>query len=142
MSHLKFGLSILIAVSVAGLAWFFAGRGKRKGDDDDDDDDFCDSNRLQIITPDDIDVSLKDIGGMSEEIEEIKENIVVPLTYWYVHLFISCMHVYLYAIFILSLACFDYSGQLPRRWQRRNWQCPSCQQECCCMVDRVLARPC
>lgn len=38
-----------------------------------------------VIFPDDIDVNFSNIGGMSKEIEEVHDNIILPMKYWKQH---------------------------------------------------------
>jgi len=57
-----------------------------------------------VVAPDDIDVSFEDIGGINDEVEALQKNILLPLHFWYVNLFISflyaCIFVCVYKFFL------------------------------------------
>jgi hypothetical protein len=40
-----------------------------------------------VVAPIDIDVCFDDIGGMDEKLEELRDNIILPLEMWYVYIY-------------------------------------------------------
>jgi hypothetical protein len=77
----------------------------------------------EVISSKDIDVSFNDIGGMDHKIEEVKDNIILPMEIWKVLKGKSSVTPCPTGVLLCNIYRYDFETLLlVHRWKARYWK--------------------